>query len=443
MIAIEKEEQIGTEQKPFLPKVIMSSHEDEPSFDRGDLDNYPIRVHPDEPLPKTDETRSSVRRDYDQFESRLFGQGGPELQVDGLNKEQFFRTNFTEIENIISAINQRYQLQGGLELSAVEVLAVTNAEMGLKSGGIIDPKHDHKAGEFGLLPLSTIHKAVTGNDAPNPHGLYRPTINFQEFLLYLGGLKVFGPYKKIYSFQGIPGFLRRQAHTAGAVVHGYFYSPNYRPKTSKPANGNILSVIANDLDLGEFMSKSTFKAAWAVKTRMKNLEAGMDLAELIQSQNTPAPVSPPPIPIVPPQPPADLPTPGPVDLPSVTSTTTLPADHSEEEEADVFPGDLIELSESEGATRGIVSDEDDYIPEIFEDPQYAPETRGGNVSWASDLKSPCYSHLLVGDADNVEVENRFTVTKDVFEFLIQANHFAPKGKNDIIAFGIRGGNSGR
>lgn len=255
----------------------MSNYRNDPEFDPNQIDSYPIRVH-----PESDERARgpvSVSGDYVERSSRLFGEEGPELEVDGLNREQFFRLNFIAIQRIIAGVNERFGLENTLRLSEMEVLAVCNAEMGLRADGTVDPRHDHQAGECGLLPLSTIHKAVTGNDAPDPYGLYQPEINFEEFLLYLGGLKVFGPYRPIYAYPGITESVRRQAHTAAAVVHGYFYSPNYRPKSTKPANGNILSVVASDHDLGNYMKTTTYRAAWAIPARMENLEAGMELAE--------------------------------------------------------------------------------------------------------------------------------------------------------------------
>lgn len=392
----------------------MIDYTSEPDFDPTQIDSYPIRIHQqdDSTVPEVpSRSRESDSRDCIDRDSRLFAEGGPRFEVEGLDKEAFFRENFPAIQQIVDAVNVRFQLGETIALSAVEVLAVCNAEMGLKEDGTVDPKHDHQAGEYGLLPLSTIHRAVTGSDAPDPFGLYRPEINFEEFLLYLGGLKVFGPYRPIYAYPGIPGQVRRQAQTAAAVVHGYFYSPNYRPKSSKPSNGNILSVIASDHNLGNYMKTTTFRAAWSIPARMDNLEQGMDLAtRLLEGE-----------------------------MDGANSPGQLVPSGADPDRLDVSPGEGAELAdpESDGQEETFY-DADDYIPEIFESEEFQLESRGKAVSWVSDDRSPCYHHLLGQDSGAIAEGQLFEIGRDEFSLLIEANGFDPKGKNNVIAFGIRG-----
>ena len=225
--------------------------------------------------------RTTTTHDYVARRSRLFGTGHPTLEFENLTKAQFFRQNIQEIHDIIEAINSLFNLSINVRLTLEEVLGVCNAEIGLKAGGIIDSKHNHGAGELGLLPLSSIHRYVTGKDAPDPTLLYEPTINFEEFLIYLGGLKTIAEYDMTYLYPGIAGNPNKQAHNAGAVVHGYFYSPNYKPSSSKPSNTTILTSIVND-SIGELIFKSTFKASHALPSRISNINEGIELASILQ-----------------------------------------------------------------------------------------------------------------------------------------------------------------
>ena len=110
--------------------------------------------------------------------------------------------------------------------------------------------------------------------------------------------------------------------------------------------------------------------------------------------------------------------------------------------SDRSAGEITEFPVTRAASSlPLPHDENDYLPDIFEAPAGIATTREvkGRVAWASsDRLSPCYSHLLIGDGDHVTVDKTFDVGKAELELLIGANLYQPRGKNDIIAFGIRG-----
>ena len=106
---------------------------------------------------------------------------------------------------------------------------------------------------------------------------------------------------------------------------------------------------------------------------------------------------------------------------------------------DRSPGAITEFPLSRGLAAQPHEEENDYHPEIFEAPEAATRAIGRGVAWAaSDRASACYSHLLVEGGDNLAVDKTFDIAKAEFELLIAANRYRPQGKNDIIAFGLRG-----
>lgn len=107
---------------------------------------------------------------------------------------------------------------------------------------------------------------------------------------------------------------------------------------------------------------------------------------------------------------------------------------------DRSPGARTEFPDAQFESARITSpEENDYIPEIFERAQEQTLEAAGGVRWApTDRASPCYSHLLVDSGDNLTIDKTFELGKAEFELLLAANRYQPKGKNDIIAFGLRG-----
>lgn len=112
-----------------------------------------------------------------------------------------------------------------------------------------------------------------------------------------------------------------------------------------------------------------------------------------------------------------------------------------ERKIDRSPGSITEFPDQLESLAHPGEDENDYFPEIFEaSPGEGPTLEAtSRVAWpATDRASPCYSHLLVDGGDNVAIEKTFEIGKAEGELLIAANRYRPAGKNDIIAFGLRG-----
>ncbi len=108
---------------------------------------------------------------------------------------------------------------------------------------------------------------------------------------------------------------------------------------------------------------------------------------------------------------------------------------------DKAPGDETEFPIRRDAVQAApLTDEDDYFPDLFEAEEDPAATRAaGKVAWArNDRLSPCYSHLLLDSSDRVVVDKSFEIGKAEIELLIALNRYQPRGKNDIIAFGLRG-----
>lgn len=108
---------------------------------------------------------------------------------------------------------------------------------------------------------------------------------------------------------------------------------------------------------------------------------------------------------------------------------------------DKAPGDETEFPIRRDALPAApLTDEDDYLPDLFEAEEDPAATRAaGRVAWArNDRLSPCYSHLLLDSSDKVVVDKSFEIGKAEIELLIALNRYQPRGKNDIIAFGLRG-----
>ena len=115
------------------------------------------------------------------------------------------------------------------------------------------------------------------------------------------------------------------------------------------------------------------------------------------------------------------------------------ASNSAGEIVDRSPGTITEFPLSRDLAAEPHEEENDYHPEIFEAHPAATRAIGGGVAWASsDRASACYSHLLVDGGDNLSVDKTFDIAKAEFELLIAANRYSPQGKNDVIAFGLRG-----
>lgn len=60
------------------------------------------------------------------------------------------------------------------------------------------------------------------------------------------------------------------------------------------------------------------------------------------------------------------------------------------------------------------------------------------VRWSQDLEQPDYAHSHTAMSSELQLPKTFSISADLVDLLVKANRFQPTGKNDLIAFGIRG-----
>lgn len=119
---------------------------------------------------------------------------------------------------------------------------------------------------------------------------------------------------------------------------------------------------------------------------------------------------------------------------------------------DLPPRDVLQGDESQAADLAYdpgATPEFDDSPEALQELIAAEEKaeRAGTVEarpipqvrWAADREQPDYAHTLAADQHGLALRETFDFNADVFNLLVKANHFKPKGKNDLIIFGLRGG----
>lgn len=206
--------------------------------------------------------------------------------TDNLTKDEFLQRNDAELEKLIAAVNVR--LQGGYganctRLTREDVWVLTYCEAGLRDGKV-DPDHRHSEGERGMLPLPKNVRDWNGPDAPvwdRPMPVAR---NLEHFYLYLGHLKnkdlTGAPrhlYGGLFKIKGIAGHAARQAKVLAGAVHGYFYSPNYRPGPAPYEH--LVHCYQTDVPLAKMMETTTYvHAGTSVMTgRERNIEVALQL----------------------------------------------------------------------------------------------------------------------------------------------------------------------
>lgn len=101
-----------------------------------------------------------------------------------------------------------------------------------------------------------------------------------------------------------------------------------------------------------------------------------------------------------------------------------------------------ELEGTQGATpSGADIDTSPDAPEDFAEPVEGTEAEDlPKVRWSPDFEQPDYAHSHAAMLSEIRLPKRFSVNADLVELLIKANRFRPSGKNELIAFGIRGAN---
>lgn len=61
------------------------------------------------------------------------------------------------------------------------------------------------------------------------------------------------------------------------------------------------------------------------------------------------------------------------------------------------------------------------------------------VSWGADQSQPDFAHSHTSAAASVDLSRQFDFDWRVFDLIVKANHYRPRGKNGLVAFGLRGG----
>jgi len=61
------------------------------------------------------------------------------------------------------------------------------------------------------------------------------------------------------------------------------------------------------------------------------------------------------------------------------------------------------------------------------------------LSWGDDADQPDFAHTHTKSIEGLEIKSHFEFNWNVFELLLSANHFKPRGKNGLVVFGLRGG----
>lgn len=62
-----------------------------------------------------------------------------------------------------------------------------------------------------------------------------------------------------------------------------------------------------------------------------------------------------------------------------------------------------------------------------------------DVAWAADNAHPDFAHLATAEGAGLAIPSTFAFDIRVFDLLAWANHFQPRGKSRLVAFGLRGG----
>jgi N-acetylmuramoyl-L-alanine amidase len=208
-----------------------------------------------------------------------------------LTKEQFLKQNDKELTRLIAAVNVRLSQKYGAAtcpLTREDAWVITYCEAGLRNGKV-DPDHQHSEGERGLLPLASNIRDWNGPDAPvwnKPMPIAR---NLEHFFLYLGHLKnkdLTGGTRRLYMglfrIDKIKDNTVRQAKVLAGVVHGYFYSGNYRATPpAKPTipYDDLVSGYQRDVGLAKLMKDTTYVHAGKplMEGRQQNIETALGL----------------------------------------------------------------------------------------------------------------------------------------------------------------------
>jgi N-acetylmuramoyl-L-alanine amidase len=208
------------------------------------------------------------------------------FETAGLTKEAFLSRNRDSLNALIAAINGKLSAKYGAGFTALtraDVCVITYIECGLR-GGLVDPDHRHSEGERGMLPLPSNIRDWNGSDAPAWDRPMPVAKNLEHFYLYLGHLKnkdVSGAprhlYRDLFKLDRISGNAVREAKLLAGVVHGYFYSGNYRP--GPVPFDRLIRGYQNDTRLSTMMSGTTYVHAGTsvITGREANIDTALGL----------------------------------------------------------------------------------------------------------------------------------------------------------------------
>lgn len=212
------------------------------------------------------------------------------LRYRNLTKEQFIDANSAGLEAIIDNVNRTLQEQYGRSYKPItnyDVWVLTYIEAGLR-GGKVDINHRHSEGERGLLPLPSNVRFWNGPRAPRWNRPMPLETNLFHFYLYLGQLKNktvtnsgrFKLYTELFDWPGISGNFEHEAKLLAGVVHGYFYSPNYRDR--KVPFSHLLRGFAENTRLSVIMRPTRYVHAGTniIRGRERNIEHALGLDSL-------------------------------------------------------------------------------------------------------------------------------------------------------------------
>jgi trypsin-like peptidase len=215
-------------------------------------------------------------------------EAAPTFEWRNRTKEQFLADNRDALAQLVAGINAKLRAsygQGFTPLTSQDVWVLTYIEAGIDRAGKVDPDFRHSLGERGLLPLPENIRFWNGPDAPDPNRPMPLEINLHHFYLYLGQLenKVVLTrdgvvlYRDLFRWPLIAGNAVRQAKLLAGVVHGYFYSGNFRDR-SVPLR-HIMDGYVRDLRVDDILRDTTYVHAGSsiLTNRERNIAAALRL----------------------------------------------------------------------------------------------------------------------------------------------------------------------
>jgi hypothetical protein len=209
-----------------------------------------------------------------------------DLIYKNLDKFQFLISNEKEINRYLDNIAGRLVERYGADILRVtidDVWVITNCEAGItKKTGKVDPGCRHSRGEIGLYPLPKNIADWNGRDAPAWNKKTSLKDNVYHYFLYMGHLKNRAVktvnrmklHRDLFRRDGGAGASEFNAKILAGVVHGYFYSGNYRD--GKIPLRHLIDGYKNDRSLADMMRETKYKHAGT--SIIANREANIRIA---------------------------------------------------------------------------------------------------------------------------------------------------------------------